>query len=449
MRLSRTALALGFVCAAALPLFGQSIQISDETVFSGDPVTLTATGTLVEPILGFSFGLEHDGAVLTAQSATQGSDVAATNSGAGADYFQVELAPAGGTGLFIACVFTVGGVLDSLGVGTHELALVNYNTSAGAAAGSTTSVDLSDALGSPPANIVFTTLSGVSTFPSANNGSVTFDVPPPTGTTCTLTDPCACDHDISWTNGATYTAVEVRVNGVLTQTLGGGATSTTVNTGAPGSSATIAVRGVIGALSSTDDSCTATCPAITPAPIPSGFTCTVTSEDAMTGCTVDVSWTLEGTYTGLELTVDGVTVSVLGGTATGDTITLPVSAASQQICLEGTDECGDPIVMNVCCDVTCNPMTGVQFSRGDCNDDGMFDIGDPVFLLGVLFSMGGPPNCDDACDFNDDGGQDISDAVYGLGALFNGTASPPAPFPGCGVDPTDTDGLDCAFSNAC
>ena len=144
-----------------------------------------------------------------------------------------------------------------------------------------------------------------------------------------------------------------------------------------------------------------------------------------------------------------MTVSVLGGTATGDTITLPVSAASQQICLEGTDECGDPIVMNVCCDVTCNPMTGVQFSRGDCNDDGMFDIGDPVFLLGVLFSMGGPPNCDDACDFNDDGGQDISDAVYGLGALFNGTASPPAPFPGCGVDPTDTDGLDCAFSNAC
>ena len=452
MRLTRTALTLGFVCAAALPLFGQSIQVSDETVFAGDPVTSVVTGTLAEPILGFSFGMEHDGALLTPQSVTQGSDVAATNLGMGADYFQVSLSPSGGPGLFVACVFTVGGVLDSLSSGTHELALLNYNTSAGAAAGSSTTLSFSGSLGNPPTSIVFTVGSGVSTFPSTSNGSVTFDVPPPTGTTCTLLDPCTCDNTVSWTNGAAYSAIEVRENGVLTQTLAGTATSTTVNSGGAGLNSNITVRGLVGALSSADDSCIATCPVITPAPIPSGFTCTVVSEDEMTGCVIDVSWTLEGTYTSLELSVDGLSVAMLSGTATSDSITLPVSAMTQQICLSATDECGDPIAMNVCCDIDCNPAPpGVLFRRGDCNDDAMFDIGDPVALLGVLFSGAAPPNCDDACDFNDDEAQDISDAVYGLGALFNGTAPPPPPFPDCGLDPADPGGenLDCAFSNAC
>lgn len=54
------------------------------------------------------------------------------------------------------------------------------------------------------------------------------------------------------------------------------------------------------------------------------------------------------------------------------------------------------------------------------------------------------PECNDACDANDDGGFDISDPVTMLGFLFViGTAPYPAPaHPICGEDPTG-DALDC------
>ncbi len=85
------------------------------------------------------------------------------------------------------------------------------------------------------------------------------------------------------------------------------------------------------------------------------------------------------------------------------------------------------------------PTTGPQFIRGDCNNDGGFDISDAVSLLSSLFVPGSPsPVCADAADSNDDGGVDISDAVYKLSALFvPGSPSPAAPNPNCGEDPTE------------
>ena len=112
-----------------------------------------------------------------------------------------------------------------------------------------------------------------------------------------------------------------------------------------------------------------------------------------------------------------------------------------------TDECGDPITANVCCDVTCAP--GTLFVRGDCNADSGIDIGDPIAVLGVLFSGTGPALCDDACDMNDDGSVDISDPIFLLSNLFSGGADPAAPFPGCGTDGADTDALDCASFPPC
>ena len=55
--------------------------------------------------------------------------------------------------------------------------------------------------------------------------------------------------------------------------------------------------------------------------------------------------------------------------------------------------------------------------RGDCNDDSLFNLADPVFGLDVLFSGGRSPTCEDACDGNDDGAFNISDPIYILGAL--------------------------------
>ncbi len=87
------------------------------------------------------------------------------------------------------------------------------------------------------------------------------------------------------------------------------------------------------------------------------------------------------------------------------------------------------------------------FTRGDCNDDGDFNIADAVALLSGLFDgLGFSTECADACDSNDDGILDIADPVATLSTLFSGAAPLPDPHAVCGVDPTDGDGLDCPTS---
>ncbi|MFQ5654165.1 MAG: hypothetical protein ACE5GW_05500 [Planctomycetota bacterium] len=94
------------------------------------------------------------------------------------------------------------------------------------------------------------------------------------------------------------------------------------------------------------------------------------------------------------------------------------------------------------------PCGGPIFARGDCNAEGSYNIGDAVFTLSFLFANGTNPSCEDACDANDDGALNISDPIYSLGRLFSTTPPPPAPFPGCGEDPT-VDPLECAAFGAC
>jgi hypothetical protein len=76
------------------------------------------------------------------------------------------------------------------------------------------------------------------------------------------------------------------------------------------------------------------------------------------------------------------------------------------------------------------------FVRGDANDDGDLDIGDPVAILFEIFLAPGDPGCADARDANDDGSVNISDAVHCLNFLFLGSAPPPRPFPRPGPDLT-------------
>ena len=96
----------------------------------------------------------------------------------------------------------------------------------------------------------------------------------------------------------------------------------------------------------------------------------------------------------------------------------------------------------------CESTSGPVFDRGDCNADGTFDISDAIFGLGVLFSMGGPPACEDSCDANDDGMFDIADMINVLDNLFSMGPNPPAPFGFCGADPT-SDPLGCANYTPC
>ncbi len=107
---------------------------------------------------------------------------------------------------------------------------------------------------------------------------------------------------------------------------------------------------------------------------------------------------------------------------------------------------GDPYGLAL--ELPAPPPSGPFFTRGDANTDGGFNIADAIFILGVLFSGNPAGTCEDANDANDDGSLNIADAIFALGALFGGGGNLPAPFPGCGLDPT-VDALGCAGFAAC
>ena len=91
---------------------------------------------------------------------------------------------------------------------------------------------------------------------------------------------------------------------------------------------------------------------------------------------------------------------------------------------------------------------GTPFRRGDANGDTLFDIGDAIAMLNLLFA-GGSVTCDDAADCNDDGLVDIADAIKVLNVLFTSDTPPATPGPdNCGIDPTD-DALECETYDAC
>ena len=56
--------------------------------------------------------------------------------------------------------------------------------------------------------------------------------------------------------------------------------------------------------------------------------------------------------------------------------------------------------------------------------------------------------CRDAADADDNGRVQMADAVYLLNFIFTKGPPPPAPFPGCGTDPT-ADSSSCARGMRC
>ena len=92
---------------------------------------------------------------------------------------------------------------------------------------------------------------------------------------------------------------------------------------------------------------------------------------------------------------------------------------------------------------------GVQFIRGDANQDAGVAISDAVFTLGYLFLAGEEKPCRDAMDVNDDGVVNVADPTRLLNFLFVAGEKPPQPFPACGLDPTEDGSEDCEFFHEC
>lgn len=421
-----------------------SLDVTDIVSAAGSNTQVSVNIDNAAPVLGFSFGVTHDGSVLTPLGIDQGAITSQLNGGIGAEYFFEDLAPANGPGVILACITTFGGSLDSIPVGTgQEVAVLNYSVSATAAPGTFTPLTPVTTLGNPPTNIVFT-VGGVSVFPTSTGGNVAIAVPAPSTPVVSNADACTCNAMISWSNNANYNSIQIRVAGSLVQTLSGTATSAMVTL--PLADDTICVRGVANGVESADACVLDSCPVFTPpAPI-ANLACELTSNVPGTGCEYLLNWTGTGPYSAINVSIDGVLVATLAGTATSSSGSLPFSPTGANFTVEAVDICGDS-VNTLSCSLLCEE--GPTFVRGDCNVDGNNNIADVVSALSFLFGGAGTPQCGDACDLNDDGAFDISDPVFLLTNLFSNGNNPPAPYPDCGLDATDTDAIDCANFPPC
>lgn len=97
------------------------------------------------------------------------------------------------------------------------------------------------------------------------------------------------------------------------------------------------------------------------------------------------------------------------------------------------------------------PGSGPPFIRGDADQNGVLQIGDPVqsafyLFLGLSTVL---PNCLDSADSDNNGAIQLTDALRVLGYLFLGGPPPASPFPDCGTDPDDGDDLGCLSYEGC
>ncbi|MFN0059890.1 MAG: cohesin domain-containing protein [Planctomycetota bacterium] len=85
-----------------------------------------------------------------------------------------------------------------------------------------------------------------------------------------------------------------------------------------------------------------------------------------------------------------------------------------------------------------------MFMRGDISGDDAFDLGDIIAMLAVIFQGAPAPGCADAADTNDDGVFNLADPIYGINYLYVGGPPPPGGV-GCASDGS-LDPLDCDLS---
>ncbi|MGE3166449.1 MAG: hypothetical protein AB7O52_16225 [Planctomycetota bacterium] len=163
--------------------------------------------------------------------------------------------------------------------------------------------------------------------------------------------------------------------------------------------------------------------------------CTGTGTDTAT-----LTWTNPVAYDFIIVRRDGALLAVVAGNTTSfeDGPLLP-GTYTYELTPQLSGGPGSP--------ASCLFDSAPSFRRGDQNNDGQINIADPVFGLNYLFNAGAS-FCLDAHDANDDGQVNIADPVYTLAWLFNGGPAMPAPFPGCGQDPT-SDAIECDTYDGC
>ena len=168
------------IAPSSLTAQSASLSIIGGEGFRGDIVTTSILLTTTANLHGFSIGVSHDPLVLSIGSAAsirQGATLQALNLGGGPTFFNVNIAPANGTGFTVACVTDLFAPFEQIPVVTADPILeVDYLIDIGSIVGAVTLIDFTDLLGSPPVDtvMVFDLLEVV---PTQTGGSVTITEP--------------------------------------------------------------------------------------------------------------------------------------------------------------------------------------------------------------------------------------------------------------------------------
>ena len=428
-------LLLGATPLAAQP---QTDQVRFQIPFSfadpqGDSSTVVELDSFVS-LAAWSFGVCHDPAELSIAQAIEGADLAAFNGGLGPDFHEITVEPDGVRSTVFMAPMVIAVLPPQVDYEILEISYVPTTT----APLNSAEISICSNLGMPPIPIVATTEFGT-VFPTVEAQPV---IPTTTAPNFLFRIPeTTTTYDLS--TGLAQFTIEPRIwewTGNAASTFG----------------FRFGIR---------HDASLFTAPFVTPLDPLTGlnnglgaefFLATLSPDNV----TIDVLYDFTGMETitfdlerpVLEIRYVTIGPSLLGvGTPIISSIEFDDTLTSQ----------GLPLMGEVLIDAQGNTVEPVQISgsvlllpvgefvRGDCNEDGLLNIADPLRILIDLFSGGPGAQCERACDSNDDGSKDLSDPIYILEHLFLGGPPPPPPFPSCGEDPTNPVSLPCFGSPTC
>lgn len=457
-------LALPTLAAAQAPLF--LLQASNVTLAPGGVTTVPLIAANDLPIGAFSLGVLHD-EILTVVGISPGAVVEAVDGGNGSSFWSAQIttngAAAGFSGVVIFMIAADAmGIIDPIPTGTSQEIVRLEVSSPGGTPGSSLLMEIVDGLAPEPTPVnpdpqaVAVTVvdetggehnlqTGVVTIP----GSVTLITPALEDLECLLSDPCSCEVTLSWINPYPYDAIEVFQGSTLLTTLidsGNGLDTSLVTTigdpAAGGGLETFTLIAYSGAVSSTSVACIVNCPGLQTPDAVEDLTC---APDPIGG-SVLLTWNLgdnADSYTAIEIYVDGGLVEVVDSDETSISLDLGPETGVHLIEVQAIGDCGLSAPA-----VDCTIDLPHLFRRGDTNNSGSINLGDPINLALWLFQFIPYLPCHDAADADDNGDLQITDVLYLIYYLFTVGPPPNSPFDTCGADPTP-DPLDCQVYTPC
>ena len=148
----------GLILTTTLPAQVANLEIVGGEGYVETTVTAQVLFSTDLPTHGFSLGISHDPAILSIESlaAVQaGALLQAVNGSSGPDFFEINIAPTGGSGLTVACITDLFSPFDLLpAMDTEPLILIDYLIQPSAPVGTLSPLSLTSTLGSPPVQTV-------------------------------------------------------------------------------------------------------------------------------------------------------------------------------------------------------------------------------------------------------------------------------------------------------